>query len=316
LREGADDYLTKPFSADELRVRVRNLMSAKKARDLLQRELSSSKEDLAELAQEVSLRRIELERALEDARVARGDAERLLMLRDEFISVAAHELRTPLTPLNIQRQLIQRIMTDKSVAEITKEKKLHAYFEMSKRQVQTMTNLVDNLLDLSRLRLGGFAINPTPDVDLAALVSEVIERQRPQWEQAGSPVELEVVGAPRGLWDRARLDQVISNILGNAIKYGRSQPIQVRVTSDEAGARIAIQDHGVGIPPEHQTRIFNRFERASSIESFGGLGLGLYIARQIIDAHGGTILVESEPGEGSTFAVVLPLAPPEAPRKS
>jgi signal transduction histidine kinase len=313
LREGADDYLTKPFSADELLVRVRNLMSAKKARDLLQRELSSSKEDLAELAQEVSLRRHELERALEDARVARGDAERLLLLRDEFISVAAHELRTPLTPLNIQRQLIQRIMTDKNVAEVTKEKKLHAYFEMSKRQVQTMTNLVDNLLDLSRLRLGGFAINPAPDVDLAALVSEVVERQRPHWEQAGSPVEVEVIGSPRGRWDRARLDQVFSNILGNAIKYGKSQPIQVRVSCDEAGARIAIQDHGVGIPPEHQARIFNRFERASSIESFGGLGLGLYIARQIIDAHGGTILVESAPSEGSTFAVVLPLAPPEAP---
>jgi signal transduction histidine kinase len=122
-------------------------------------------------------------------------------------------------------------------------------------------------------------------------------------------VHLETSGAPRGRWDRLRIEQVASNLLGNAIKYGKGRPIDVFVSSSEIGARLVVRDHGGGIAAEDQARIFNRFERVRSTKSSGGLGLGLYIARQIVDAHGGTIQVKSEPGEGATFTVDLPLEP-------
>src|SRR5262249_15350055 len=150
----------------------------------------------------------------------------------------------------------------------------------------------------------------------------VVERQRVQWEAAQSPVTMHVQGdPPRGRWDRVRLEQVVGNLLSNAIKYGGGRPIDVAVsqcectcTSTGSGperlARLEVRDHGIGISAEDQRRIFNRFERAASIRSFGGLGLGLYITRQIVFSHGGTIRVESEPGAGSTFRVELPLGAP------
>ena len=114
---------------------------------------------------------------------------------------------------------------------------------------------------------------------------------------------------PCGRWDRLRLEQVFGNLLSNAIKYGGGHPIEVAVSRNGNGhtAKLEVTDHGIGISAEDQARLFNRFERAVSIESFGGLGLGLYITRQIVTAHGGTIRVESQPGAGATFVVELPL---------
>jgi signal transduction histidine kinase len=109
-----------------------------------------------------------------------------------------------------------------------------------------------------------------------------------------------------GLWDRARLEQVVTNLLSNAVKYGRGQPIEVAVMGADDRARLVVRDQGIGIAPEHLSRIFERFERAVSAHNYGGLGLGLYIVRQIVEAHGGAIHVTSTPGEGSTFVVDLP----------
>jgi signal transduction histidine kinase len=152
-------------------------------------------------------------------------------------------------------------------------------------------------------------MKPEADVDLVKLVREVVERYRPQWEIAHSPVKVEVLGeSPRGQWDSLRMEQAISNLLTNAIKYGRGKPIELTISSDVSRATISVRDFGSGISKADQARIFNRFERAGSIASFGGLGLGLYITRQIIAAHAGTIGIESEVGKGTTFIVDLPLS--------
>jgi len=306
LEMGAQDYVMKPFSRAELRARVRNLVSAKRAGDLLRKELDSSKNDLEDLVREVSLRRHELEKTLDETRRARDEIQRLLHLRDEFISVAGHELKTPLTPMSIQTQLLVRTM--RTSPEVVKTERIRPYLEMCNRQIATMVRLIETLLDVSRLRLGTFTLKAEPGVDLGEVTREVVSRLRPQWEAAGMPVVLSIdAPAPRGPWDRVRLEQVVSNLLSNAIKFGGGHPIEVAVSRDARRARLLVSDHGIGISVEDQERIFNRFERASSIKSFGGLGLGLYITRQIVTAHGGTIHVESQPGAGATFIVELPL---------
>jgi len=310
LQSGAQDFITKPFMREEVKARVRNIMSGKRARDLLKQELQSSKEDLEELVQEVSLRRHELEKSIEEARASRDEVQRLLHLRDEFISIAGHELKTPLTPLCLERQMIQRIMQCRDLPENVREKKLEAYLDMSKRQIDALTKLVETLLDVSKIQLGSLAIKPESNVDFFNLVRDVVERHRPQWEMAQSPVTVAQLGeSPKGRWDRLRIEQVVSNLLTNAIKYGRGKPIDVTISECRSGARMSIQDYGPGISKEDQSRIFNRFERAGSIHSFGGLGLGLYISRQILRVHGGTVAIDSEPGEGATFIIELPLTP-------
>jgi signal transduction histidine kinase len=309
LQAGAQDFVTKPFLREEVKARVRNNMSCKRARDLLKRELQSSHEDLEELAQEVSLRRHELEKSIEEARASRDEVQRLLQLRDEFISIAGHELKTPLTPLCLQKHMIEKIMHTRGLPEELKEQKLEAYLKMSQRQIDTLSKLVEALLDVSQIRLGRFSMKPEADVDLVKLVREVVERYRPQWEIAHSPVKVDVLGeSPRGQWDSLRMEQAISNLLTNAIKYGRGKPIELTISSDVSRATISFRDFGSGISKADQARIFNRFERAGSIASFGGLGLGLYITRQIIAAHAGTIGIESEVGKGTTFIIDLPLS--------
>src|SRR5262249_19699182 len=152
LQSGAQDFITKPFIREEVRVRARNIISGKKTRGLLKQKLQSSKEDLEELAQEVSLRRHELEKSIEEARASRDEVQMLLHLRDEFISIAGHELKTPLTPLCLERQMIQRIMQSRDLPENVREKKLEACLDMSKRKIDALRNLVETLLDVSKIQ--------------------------------------------------------------------------------------------------------------------------------------------------------------------
>src|SRR5262249_49206837 len=144
----------------------------------------------------------------------------------------------------------------------------------------------------------------------AHLVQEIIERHASELARAGSEVSLEVEGRTVGEWDPSRLDQVVSNVLSNAIKYGAGKPIDVRVKGDGAVVSVSIRDRGIGIPPEHQSKIFQRFERAVSERNYGGLGLGLWIVREIVQAHGGKVGFESAPALGSTFVIELPVSRP------
>jgi signal transduction histidine kinase len=174
-----------------------------------------------------------------------------------------------------------------------------------RRQVIRLNQLVDQLLDVSRLIEGRLELRPE-EVDLQALVVEAIDLMRDSATQAGSPVLLHLRPEVVGRWDRVRIGQVITNLLSNAIKFGCGRPIEVELDADETRARVQVRDAGEGILPQEQERIFQRFERATSVQRHPGLGLGLWICKQIVDASHGTITVESEPGHGSTFSVELP----------
>jgi signal transduction histidine kinase len=174
-----------------------------------------------------------------------------------------------------------------------------------RRQVIRLNQLVDQLLDVSRLIEGRLELRPEP-VDLQALVIEAIDLMRESATQAGSPVLLRLRPEVVGHWDRVRIGQVITNLLSNAIKFGCGRPIEVELDADENRARVQVRDAGEGILPQEQERIFQRFERATSVQRHPGLGLGLWICKQIVDASHGTISVQSQPGQGSTFSVELP----------
>jgi PAS domain S-box-containing protein len=258
---------------------------------------------------------IELKETSEDKRLE-AERERLLTelkeavrLRDEFLSVASHELNTPLTPLSLRLQGLARLAQaepDSSLAS-----RLGREVEVMRRQMKRLADLVRELLDVSRISTGRLTLQ-LEEVELAELTREVLARFNPQAERAGSRLELHQEGPVLGQWDRLRLEQVLVNLLSNAIKYGAGKPIHVRVGSSEEGwARLEVRDEGIGIPPEALGRIFERFERAVSERHYGGLGLGLYVTRQIIDGMGGRVTARSTPGEGATFTVELPRQTPK-----
>ncbi len=231
--------------------------------------------------------------------------------RDEFLSIASHELRTPVTALQLQMQMLHRA-ADRGGAALAQQ--LADKMESLERQTRRIALLVNELLDVSRMRLGRLELR-LEEIDLAALAREAVEHLRAEIERSGSSVSVRAEGPASGRWDRLRLEQVVANLVVNAAKFGRGKPITVSVEGRDERARLSVEDHGIGIAPEHQDRVFGRFERAVPSQHFGGLGLGLYIARQIVEAHGGRIEVKSTPGLGSTFTVELPRLPPRsAPR--
>jgi PAS domain S-box-containing protein len=232
-----------------------------------------------------------------------ADLQAAVAARDEFLTIASHELKTPLTPLQLQIDGLRRaVRLGKSLPAA--ERILHA-LDVSARQVRRLHALVENLLDVSRIAGGRLQLS-LESFDLSEAAREVLERFRPEAETTGSKLRLEADEAVVGRWDRLRLDQVISNLLSNALKYGRGFPVTVSVKSGQGGAHLIVSDGGIGIPPDQLARIFGRYERAVSTRHYGGMGLGLYIAQQIVEAHGGTIAAQSRPGEGAVFTAVLP----------
>jgi len=242
-----------------------------------------------------------------------AEAQSAVRARDEFLSIASHELKTPLTPLQLAVQAAHRRLPE--IVEGTLAPGwLEHRFSTIERQIHRLGRLVDELLDLSRLLAGKFRLE-LELVDLGEMVRDLSERF--QGLESTAPelrLTLQCEEGVRGRWDRLRLEQVVTNLLSNAMKYGSGLPIEVSVSSRGQAASLAVTDHGVGISADDQRRIFERFERASTTAHLAGLGLGLFITRQIVDALGGTIRVASELGKGSTFTVELPLAgPPEEP---
>ncbi|WP_241759219.1 sensor histidine kinase [Pyxidicoccus parkwayensis] len=242
--------------------------------------------------------------ALENARILQQVREGVRS-RDEFLSIAAHELRTPLTPLRLQLDTLRRSVAAAGLAD----ERVTRHLERSSAQVQRLAQLVERLLDVSRVATGRLGLL-LEELDLSALAMEVTDRFREEAEAAGSKLEVHTPGPVCGVWDQLRLEQVLSSLLSNAIKYGASRPIAVSVEGHGELARLCVQDQGIGLKREDTRRIFDRFERAVSARHYGGMGLGLYVAKQIIEAHGGTILVRSQPGKGSTFTVILPTSTP------
>jgi signal transduction histidine kinase len=240
---------------------------------------------------------------LRDLRAAAARAEVALQQRDELLSVASHELKTPLTSLNLA---IEGLARDARRGNVTLGEKGMDRIVRAEKQVHRLAALVDHLLDYSRLSLGRMVVEPS-ELDLAGLVAEVTTRFRDlAVARTGQPIEVRGERRLIGRWDRDRLDQVITNLISNAIKYGSGKPVWVSVERTER-ARLRVHDDGIGIAPADQQRIFERFERPAASAQLGGVGLGLWISRELVQAHGGTITVESALGQGATFAVELPL---------
>lgn len=231
------------------------------------------------------------------------EAQEAILARDEFLSVASHELKTPLTALQLQLQMLDRA-AHKGGAQLTPDRVIKK-LKQADQQVQRLADLINDLLDVARIRKGQIEVR-LAEGDLAQMVRDVAGSFEEQAALAGCTLELDVDGPIEACWDRVRVEQIVTNLLSNAIKYGPGKPVEVRVEADAEAAQISVRDYGIGIAPEHLERIFVRFERAVSADHYGGLGLGLYIVRQIVEALGGTIRVASEPDQGSTFTVTLP----------
>jgi PAS domain S-box-containing protein len=244
--------------------------------------------------------------AVENARLY-SEAQEAVRLRDVFFSVASHELKTPLTTLLLQSQGLLREVHRNLAAPSSAllNERIVKRAENIERQILRLDALVNELLDVSRITAGQLELNPS-DFDLAELAREVIARFEDEAVRAGSPIALVAPRGVPGSWDRLRLDEVLTNLVSNALKYGAGQPIEMKIEIDASAVRVSVRDRGIGIPPGHQARIFEKFVRLVPERSYKGFGLGLWITRQIVEAHGGAIRVTSQPGDGSTFMVELP----------
>ncbi|QSQ18935.1 response regulator [Pyxidicoccus parkwayensis] len=242
--------------------------------------------------------------AVDNARLYQASQE-AVRLRDEFLAVASHELRTPLTPIRIKVQALQR-QTQAAAGGVLAADKVASVLDTVASQTRRLTNLVDGLLDVSHFSAGRLELNPEP-VDLSALLRDVGTAFEADCAKACCPLELHTPEAVVCSVDRRRVEQAVSHLMANAVKYGAGRPIQLRLVADGGHARIRVKDEGIGISPEALPRLFGKFARAVSERHYGGLGLGLYLAREIVEAHGGTIHVESQPGQGACFEVTLPL---------
>ncbi len=235
--------------------------------------------------------------------------------RDEFLSIASHELKTPITSLKIQAQSVMREMK-KGNPEIYDPERIKKYFVQSDKQVTRITRLVDDMLDVSRIGSGKLKLELAV-VDFKTILTETIERMSDQFmmSSSGKP-KIKVKGENfKGSWDAFRIEQVINNLFTNAIRYGEGQPIDVQLEDHGDCIKLLVCDKGRGISKADQELIFERFMRAEDIEFAQGLGLGLFISKEIVLNHGGKIEVESSLGEGATFKVFLPkIKSPEVQR--
>ncbi|WP_437494286.1 ATP-binding sensor histidine kinase [Sorangium sp. So ce1014] len=255
-----------------------------------------------ELAQEVA-RRAAI--AIDNARLYRA-AQEAVRVRDEFLTVATHELNTPMTSLTLSLEAAQRTLQSDQPWD---PKAIGRQVDRSLRQAARLTRLNSELLDVSRTQADRLSLE-IAEVDLGVIVRDVAERFELDLARAGCSVSLQDGGRIVGLWDRSRIDQIVTNLLANAIKFGAGKPVEIFVTDEAGTARLSVKDLGIGIDPARQEQIFERFGRAVSERNYGGLGLGLYISRRIVEAHGGSIHVESALGAGATFLVELPCAGP------
>jgi two-component system, OmpR family, sensor kinase len=301
--------------------RVLRETAARRARQETEGALGQS-EALLTTVESLRERTAELEAANRELKAAVAERDRLLAReqsvrlqaeaaqrrRDEFASIASHELKTPLTVLKLQLQLLYRMLDPAEVATVPPARLLRV-IGIGQQHIARLTRLTSELLDVSQTGIPHGELSHE-DVDLCQLVRDVVAMLA---EGQGLDDDRVRVSAPDcvvGCWDRFRLERVVANLLTNATKFGAEKPVDITVTATGPTAELTVADRGIGIAPEDLDRIFERFERAVPAQDYGGLGLGLYVARQIVEAHGGTITVTSAPNAGTSFRVELPLHVP------
>jgi signal transduction histidine kinase len=277
---GAVDFLYKPLDARIVKSKVRVFIELDQQRRMLQKQLAQTVVNEQEL-------------------------QKALLIRDEFLGIASHELRTPLTSLKLHLQMVARSVRKEGLASISVER-FEKMIHISNKQVDVLTHLIEDLMDVSRITHGKMVLDPEA-VDIVALTQEVLEYFSENLLSSGCQIQLDAPDSLVEVIDRQRTQQVIVNLISNAIKYGPHAPIEVKVWQEEKTLSFSVKDHGTGIAEKDKERIFERFERAvESQNAVSGLGLGLFIVKQIVTAQGGTIEVESEVRKGSTFTVKIP----------
>jgi signal transduction histidine kinase len=293
LRDGAADYLIKPCSVAEIRARVANHVSVKRARDVLRQELASTSRNLEELARELTASRRRAQDALE--------------IREQFLLGVAHELRTPVTNILGSAQLLLRQLDRQ---ETLSSNRLKQFIGVMEHQALRLARLVSQSLDLSRLETGALDLQLV-ETELSSLVREAAKAL----EASGTDHPLHVVVAAPVLIrvDPLRIEQVLMNLLENAAIYSPSgTSIEIQLDAPEVSlAQVIVRDHGPGIPPERRAALFDRFYQPHAGQHFAGhvgLGLGLYISRAIVEQHGGHISAEFPPDGGTRFVVRLPIS--------
>jgi PAS domain S-box-containing protein len=243
--------------------------------------------------------------ALSAIRTRLQELQRAVGARDEFIATVAHELRNPIAPLTFQVRLALNKTEQLAAAGTPVSLEwIQTQLRGMERRLHRLLETLDRLLDVSRLSTGRIDLQTEP-MNLAEVVREVVEGFEAELAAARCRLTMSARGTSTGVWDRLRVEQVCRNLLSNAIRFGAGRPIEVAVDADQDFASVAIRDHGVGIAPEQQSKIFERFERGVEQRS-GGFGIGLWIVRNICVAMGGTVSVESILGEGACFTVMLP----------
>ncbi|HYO59349.1 PAS domain S-box protein [Archangium sp.] len=242
-------------------------------------------------------------------RIAADEAlKRGLELREEFISLASHELKTPLTSMKLQTDMMKRGFAKDDPKAFSRERVLKLV-EQTDRQLERLQHLVEDMLDISRMGAKGLTLR-REQVNLSQLTHDTLGLLSSYVASSGCTLTEDIHPDVIGFWDKTRLEQVITNLLTNACRYAPGKPITVRVKSDGEWAMLAVEDRGMGIAPKDHDRIFERFEQVSSKSVGGGFGIGLYIVKEVVSGHGGTVRVHSAPGEGATFVVALPLGGP------
>ncbi len=289
---GAVDFLHKPLDGFAVKSKVRVFTDLYRKKLELRRQLS-----------ELVAARERQEVLLDELRATKTELQRTLTMRDEFMSMVAHELRTPLQVMSLETTMRQRRL-DKDDTAYFNAAQLAAMFAKDTRHIRSMTRLIEDMLDISRIQNGKLSIR-LASTDLCELVRRVAGDFAGQGHE--NQISVDVQPDIVGRWDAFRIEQVLNNLLSNAIRYGQGRPIAVGLARVGDDARLTVRDRGMGIATQDRQRIFEQFVRLDDQSGSPGMGLGLYITRHFVEAHGGSIGVESEPGQGATFTVSLPI---------
>jgi signal transduction histidine kinase len=291
--QGAVDFLYKPLDPDAVRSKVNVFVTLDQQRREMRRQMEALERS-----------RREQETLLRELNKTQEELQRSLRMRDDFMSLVAHELRTPLNTLFLETQMRSLQLKRGNVPAFDPEQ-MADMIKRDERQIKAMIRLIDDMLDVSRMKSGTLSIRPGK-VELMGLLERVVNDLSLQAAAANTTLQLCVHAPVEGWWDEFRIEQVIVNLLTNALRYGGGGTVEVDVQEVGCHVRIDVRDHGKGIAPDYLDRIFEPYERGARSGEPKGLGLGLYISRQLATSHGGELTVQSTPGQGATFSLLLP----------
>jgi signal transduction histidine kinase len=291
--QGAVDFLYKPLDPDAVRSKVNVFVTLDQQRREMRRQMEALERS-----------RREQETLLRELNKTQEELQRSLRMRDDFMSLVAHELRTPLNTLFLETQMRSLQLKRGNLPAFNPEQ-MGNMIKRDERQIKAMIRLIDDMLDVSRMKSGTLSIRPGK-VELMGLLERVVNDLSLQASAAGSTLQLSAHGPVEGFWDEFRIEQVIVNLLTNALRYGGGGQVELSVHEIGCNVRIDVRDHGKGISPDFIDRIFEPYERGAKSGEPKGLGLGLYISRQLATSHGGELTVQSTPGQGATFSLLLP----------